>query len=309
MSDLLDYTVTVGLRLLPAWRGKTNVALGLKRARERQGSLEGTWCLRLSTGFTACLPRGSQMTWAVAATGSWDRHVIELLSRYIEPGTVALDIGASLGLWSLPLGRVVRSNSGRLWCFEPNPANIPLLHANLERNGLASVAEVKPVALGSRRGTVRLGHRESGGGNAAVLALDAGDFVEVPVVPLDDFDFPHRVSFIKMDVEGFELEVLRGGRQLIARDQPMVYGEFNATWLRRREADLAAALSSFAALGYHVFAVREWRSAVWRSKDEATLRQIESPFTRAGENLLLVPASWRDVIERDQEGTDKRWAP
>lgn len=293
VTRVIDDTVASGLRSLPNWRGKTRVALGWKRMRERRGPLDGGWRLRLSDGSTVCLPRGSQMTWSLAATGYWDRHIIELLTRYIEPGTLALDIGASLGLWTLPLARVVRSNGGRLWCFEPNPENLAWLEANIDRNYLGSVAEVHEVALGSWQGTAQLGYREFGGGNAALVDADAGNTVEVPVVRIDDLDFPQRVSFMKMDVEGFELEVLRGARALIHRDRPAIFGEFNATWLRMRDEDLAAELSSIAALGYEVFKVEDRRSASWRPKDVAGLRRLEPPFVSGFENLLLLPAEPR----------------
>jgi FkbM family methyltransferase len=288
-ADALEDAAGAALRALPDWRGKANVALSWKRLRERRGPLDGGWHLRLSDGSAVCLPRGSRMTWTVAATGHWDRHIIEFLARYIEPGTVALDIGASLGLWTLPLARVARSNGGRLWCFEPNPENVALLEANIDRNDLGCVTAVHAVALGSRRGSARLGHRERGGGNAALLDVDARDTVEVPVVRIDDIDFPERVSFMKMDVEGFELEVLRGARALVARDRPAIFGEFSATWLRMRGEDLAAELASIAALGYDIFEVEERRSASWRPRDVALLRPIEPPFAPGCQNLLLLP--------------------
>ena len=230
------------------------------------------------------------MTWSLAATGHWDRYVIEMLTRYIEPETLVLDIGASLGLWSLPLGRAACSRGGRLWCFEPNPENLPWLEANIDRNDLRPVAEVHAVALGARTGTARLGYREHGGGNGALLDMGSADSVAVSVARIDDFDFPQRVSFVKMDVEGFELDVLRGGRALIGRDRPAIFGEFSAAWLRLREEDLAAGLSVVTALDYEVFELEERRSAGWRSKDLVTLRRLEQPFLSSSQNLLLLPA-------------------
>jgi len=229
------------------------------------------------------------MTWSVAATGHWDGHVIEMLTRYIEPDTLVLDIGASLGLWTLPLGRAARTHGGRLWCFEPNPENLPWLEANIDRNDLRTVTEVHAVALGSRAGCARLGYREHGGGNGALLHTDPFDSIKVSLARIDDFNFPRRVSFVKMDVEGFELEVLRGARGLIDRDRPAIFGEFNATWLRLRGEDLGVGLSSLTAIGYEVFELEERRSAGWRSKDLVALRRLEPPFPSSSQNLLLLP--------------------
>lgn len=289
LTDAVEAGAAAGLRSLPDWRGKTNLALGWKRLRERRGLLDGDWQLPLYDGSVMRLPRGSQMTWSVAATGYWDRHVIELVAPYIAPGTVALDIGASLGLWTLPLARMARSVGARLACFEPNPENLRWLEANIARNELRSIVDVHPVALGARATTARLGYRERGGGNAALLELDAADAVDVPVVRLDDIGFPQRVSFMKLDVEGFELEVLRGGRALIERDRPAIFGEFNATWLQMRDTQLDAGLSWITALGYDVLEVEERRSARWRPRDVARLRPLELPLAQGNENLLLLP--------------------
>ena len=147
--------------------------------------------------------RGSRMTWSVAATGYSHRHVIEFLARYIEPGTDALDVGASLG--SRPLRSHGWRARGAGGCGASSP--IRRISRGSRRTSTAttssSVVEVHAVALGSRRGTARLGSREYGGGNGALMDADAVDAVEVPVIRIDDVDFPRRVSFVKMDVEGF----------------------------------------------------------------------------------------------------------
>ena len=289
--ETLENVVAAGLRALPDWRGKASVALRWKRWRERREPLDGRWRVRLSDGSTVCLPRGSEMAWSVAATGYWDRHVIDLLAKCIAPRTIALDIGASLGLWSLPLAATARVVDAQLWCFEPNPDNAAWLQANIAANDLSSVAEVHQSALGAHSGIARLGCREHGGGNAALIEADDTDTdaVEVPVARLDDIEFPRRVSFMKMDVEGFELDVLRGARGLVERDRPAIFGEFNAGWLRIRREDLGTELLVLAGLGYDVFAVEERRSEWWRPRDVVRLRRIAPPQVSGCENLLLLP--------------------
>lgn len=289
--DALEDAAAAALRAIPDWRGKANLALGYKRVRQRRGTLGGAWHMRLADGSSLCLPRGSDMSWTVAATGYWDRHVVDLVERFVTPGTLVLDIGASLGLWAVPLGRIVRNHGGRLWCFEPNPENIPWLTSNLEANDLCGVAEVHPVAVGARAGTVHLGPREPGGGNAAIT-VDAGTDADIAVAVrrIDDYSFPCAVSFVKMDVEGFELEVLRGMRELLERDHPVILGEFNATWLRERGEDLPAHLGKLDAMGYDVFALEHCRTTRWRPNDVATLRQLQPPFATTAEDLILIPS-------------------
>lgn len=285
----LEDAIAAGLRALPDWRGKALLALGYMKARERRGPLDGTWHVHLTDGSALSLPRGSSMSWSVAATGQWDRHIVELVRRFVAPRTVVLDVGASLGLWAIPLGRIALEQGGRLECFEPNPENLSWLQSNIVANGLDDLTKVHPVAVGAAPGTAQLGFRECGGGNGAIT-LDGDRGVPVTVVRLDDYAFAHPVSFVKMDVEGFELEVLRGMRAVLKRDRPVILGEFNATWLRERREDLSAHLQEVAALGYEVFALEQRRSSRWRANDIAALRRLAPPFAGVPEDLLLIPS-------------------
>ncbi len=293
MIETIDKAVVAGLRVLPDLRGKPALALRWKALRERSRPLAGAWELRMRDGSVMTAPRGSLMTWTVASVGHWDRHVMELLSQYVAPDSLVLDIGASLGLWTVPLARIARPKGALIWCFEPNPENIHWLGANIERNGLGDIAEVRGLGLGAHAGTAPLSYREHGGGNGAIGVATAEGSVAVSVERLDDLELPRRVSFMKLDVEGFELEVFRGAHETIERDRPVIFGEFNAEWLRLRGEDLAGYLVLLAGLDYEVFVVDERRSAAWRPKDTPSLRQLVAPFSNGVQNLLLVPASVR----------------
>jgi FkbM family methyltransferase len=229
------------------------------------------------------------MTWTVAFTGDWDLCVIQFVQCYVEPQTLVLDIGASLGLWSVPLGRGARDRSSHLWAFEPDPRHVAWLTTNVQRNRLTDAIQVLPCALGSKAATARLGYREPGGGNAALRGEGAPESVDVNVARLDDFDLPRRVSFMKLDVEGFELEVLRGAQNVIERDRPVIFGEFSTGWLHERGEDLAEYLEALTVCGYDVFAVENHRSARWRARDVVSLRRVEPQAAAQTENLLLVP--------------------
>ncbi len=119
-----------------------------------------------------------------------------------------------------------RAVEGIVHAFEPTPSTRDLLESNLAANGLGRV-RVFPTALGERPGTARLRvHREMSGLNTLASdditwnhrTLRADAIVDVPVTTLDahaEAEGIDRIDFLKVDVEGFELGVIRGARGLL----------------------------------------------------------------------------------------------
>jgi FkbM family methyltransferase len=279
-------------RAVPPLRGKKALGLRVMRRSERRGSLTGTWRLRLKDGTQLALPRQSLMTWAVAFDGSYDEAAINLTARFIRPETLVLDVGASIGLWTVQLGRIAKSHNARLWAFEPNPANTPWIEHNLALNDLTGLVRVCEMGLGDKAETSTLVSGEYGVGNGAIALRDNQGTSKHPRVPvtlgrLDDIDLPAPVSFIKIDVEGYEVAFLSGAAELIRRDRPVIYGEFSAGWLKRRGENLRAALVD---LDYDITALRHVRTRAWRTRDviQADPVDLKSPAPLP-QNLLLCP--------------------
>ncbi len=279
-------------RRLPNFRGKTRIAWSWKKALERRrgGPLAGDWPIELTDGHRYVLPAGASMTWALAWTGRWDDHVRDHILGLVRPGGLILDVGASLGLWTVPLGRWALAMDSHVWAFEPYPLNLPFLRGNVDRNGLCDVVSVQPIALGSEATEVRMPYAEAGGGNAAIV-LGAKTGPTVPVVRLDDLDLLEPVRFMKMDCEGYEIDVLSGGRQLIERDRPVIFGEFSHEWLAIREQDPRELLNWLASLDYEIYAVERLRRSPWATRTLVRTRRLRPPFGQVPTDLLLVPTS------------------
>lgn len=235
------------------------------------------------------LPSGAAMAWTLAWTGEWERQVREHVLGYVEPEGLLLDVGASLGLWTIPLGKAAQALGSEVWAFEPYPPNLEWLKGNISINGLRNAITVKPFALGAKPGRARIAHAEAGGGNAAIT-LEGEDLgTEVDVARLDDLELPAPVRFIKMDVEGFEVEVLAGARRVVERDRPVVLGEFNQGWLTPRGQDPRPLLEWLASIDYEVATLDTVRGAWWKSRDLIRSRPLLPPFTGLSEDLLLKP--------------------
>jgi FkbM family methyltransferase len=156
------------------------------------------------------------------------------------PGAVCADVGANVGHYS---DLLVANGAQRIFAFEPIPPTFARLRENMAHR--CDVTALN-VALGERIGkvTVHVSTDESASTLASrdstmASAETGGDVVsyEVPLVTLDSVCFERNVSFdfVKIDVEGFELEVLRGATRMLRERPPSALQiEFNRHHLRRR---------------------------------------------------------------------------
>jgi FkbM family methyltransferase len=170
----------------------------------------------------------------------------------VRPGDVALDIGARWGSYTSLLARAV-APAGLVHAFEPNHQHSRALRAiaRASRN-----VRIHPFALSDEVGSAALhipmlGHRVADG--LATLARPAGVYrtVEIQRRRLDDLAF-ERIDFIKCDVEGHELAVIRGGEATLRRLQPPMLVEIEQ---RHAGADVEATIAYVERLGYSTYAV------------------------------------------------------
>jgi FkbM family methyltransferase len=149
---------------------------------------------------------------------------IDFLPKFVRSGDTVLDVGGNHGLYTYHLSRLVGS-SGRVHTFEPMPPNLYILRHTLRTHGLNNV-RVHPKACGEKLESamfyVPLDHGipELGG---ARQGTDGIPF-ECEIVRLDDV-IDDRISFLKIDVEGAELFVLRGAERILTESRPVVLFE------------------------------------------------------------------------------------
>jgi FkbM family methyltransferase len=136
----------------------------------------------MSTGHRLLLDLRSGSEWLAYYTGEFDAGrilVAQALMRR-EPGGLAVDAGANIGFWTVPLALEASRTGATVMAFEPVPHNAARLWQNLSLNDVAATAEVRQHALSDRPGTLAMTLREdfangSGTGNAAVAIDDGTD--------------------------------------------------------------------------------------------------------------------------------------
>lgn len=155
--------------------------------------------------------------------GGHESAVMAELMRLLRPGMVAYDIGAHVGYTVLGMARAVGS-SGRVVAYEPDGSNLELLHRNIELNDLRETVAVRTSALGAEPGSGALQR-----GHLSVLTrVELSDAGSVVITTLDEEVFGAGLpapSLVVIDVEGMELDVLRGARRVLAEFAPIVVCE------------------------------------------------------------------------------------
>ena len=133
----------------------------------------------------------------------------------------AVDVGAHVGNHSIYFSHVLGLQT---LAFEPNPVTFEHLEANINANGLAERCLVRNVAVGAAAGRARATPPAERNSGMATVESDPTGAIEV--VTLDEAVLGQpRIDVVKIDVEGWELEVLRGGAQTLARHRPLLYVE------------------------------------------------------------------------------------
>ena len=180
----------------------------------------------------------------------------EEIGAAVSPGDTVLDVGANVGQYTALLAELV-GPAGRVIAFEPVPRTFGILQSVVSGLGLANV-EPLAVALGEADGTASMiDVRDADGlpdpGLSHLGSRADGTAVEVQVARLDSLSDRLRLdscSFVKIDVEGAELLVLRGATAFLATHRPAILIELDREMSARYGASPAETTSFLERLGY-----------------------------------------------------------
>jgi FkbM family methyltransferase len=153
-----------------------------------------------------------------------EEHELTVLGKLLRPGQVFIDCGANIGLWSIVAANAVASQ-GRVLAFEPNPKTAEKLRCNLSRSHIDNV-KVTEAALSNKTGNVLL-QAEDAHNQAMVVASASENTIIVPTTTLDSILGKNKIDACKIDVEGYELNVLQGCERILSQQHPWLCVEFN----------------------------------------------------------------------------------
>lgn len=204
--------------------------------------------------------------------GIWEKGTVRVAQTVLRPGMTAVDIGAHVGYFTRIFSRAVGS-SGKVYAFEPHPVNFGFLEKNVRL--LKNVVLVQAAAT-SRDCNIILYESSVGSGSHSTLSgrYPASREIGVKGVTLDSYFKNMRIDFMKIDVEGAELEVLEGAKSILSRsDAPGLVIEFAPGVIRSHGLEPRALLSRIRGLGYKMSAINDEKQTEtlldsWKTEDE-----------------------------------------
>lgn len=294
-------TLAAAFRALPRVRGKGPVGAKLSRWLTDVAAEDDclvTFTMRDGSRMRVDL-RSRTEIWAYW-TGEYDYDIIRRLATCLTPGCVVFDVGANVGFYTVALARRLQAlGGGALYAFEPVPTNFARLQEVVRLNALEDTVHPVNVALGDEEGAISLYMEDTNRastGNAVLVKGTVGAEVtantRAAITRLDALARERNIPscrLIKIDVEGAELMFLRGGASFLRRCRPIIYGEFNAHWMRQFGHSFLDVAELMASWDYRFY------QQVGRRARFVPLARPE-PGT---ENVLLAPAELpEDTLRR-----------
>jgi FkbM family methyltransferase len=197
--------------------------------------------------------------WTILSTGTYENEISKLIRISLKPGNVALDIGANIGLQSIRMSQCA-GESGMVYAFEPLVHLQDKFNSNIKLNKLANV-RLFPFALSDKesvadfmigknnwnQGTFSLGDQSKGSDVQQVTIKIADEIPEIKALT--------RLDLVKIDVEGFEYQVLVGLKQTLKEHTPRIIFEYDSNYWRANGQDISDCYNFLSALNYTLYQI------------------------------------------------------
>lgn len=239
--------------------------------------------------------------------GNFENAELAFVSRFLQPGMTVLDIGAHHGLYALLASKRV-GPGGRVFAFEPSPRERKTLLRHLMINRCKNVT-VEGLAIGSEEKDTSLFVVQGSNTGCNSLRRPAPDVAgallptPVHVVRLDDWLEDcgvDRIDFIKLDVEGGEIEVFKGAeRLLLRRPRPVVLLEVQDIRTQQWGYEAKEIITSLHQKEYQWFCVLE----------DGSLEPLDTTATNFEGNYVAVPQESASASNLFYRGTPERTRP
>jgi FkbM family methyltransferase len=227
-------------------------------------------------------------------TGMRDDVIINLIIKNLSNNCIVLDIGANIGYYTIPIAKKIFALNGYVHAFEPVEENFSSLLKAAEKNDVAKNVVLNKFALGDYNGNIEIIKTEKGKSSNAVLSFNDKNYENgltketIEIKMLDDYiNKVSRCDFIKVDIEGAEYFLIKGGRKFIEKFKPVIYGEFNSFFLRKFGYSLKDIWEILQPMGYMGY--------IESSTNKGTF--IKTNIKEGLEDVLFVPSQIKNLTD------------
>lgn len=155
--------------------------------------------------------------------GYWENNLIKYAEKYLNDDSIILDVGANIGTWSIPLAIKNR----KVYSFEPYDSSFYALCGNIFINKKENIIIPNHVALiddSNKKTCMMLPETVNIGGCKLIECSEINNEQKYSLRTIDSYEF-EKIDFIKLDVEGQELNVLKGSIKTITKCKPIIFFE------------------------------------------------------------------------------------
>lgn len=226
----------------------------------------------------------------LALYGVHEKNSTEEVKKIIKPGMKILEVGANIGYYAL-LETKLAGPSGHLYAIEPSPYNFDTLKKNLELNSVRN-ADLHQAAFGETRTKAKFYMYDRSNLSSFIKREDMGmecKEVEVEIITLDDFLRGRPVDFIRMDVEGYEREILRGSAKALSEGKKPKYFfiEVHSELLHKKNSSGREIFEFLADHGYEI------HKSFWRGSSKHVVTSMKAQLAHP----LLETGYWETFFE------------
>lgn len=183
----------------------------------------------------------------------WEPHFKDVIDHFINENDTVIDCGANFGYNSILMGKRIGFH-GKLFVFEPQRIVFQQLCGNLILNNIFN-ANAYQFALGENDGLTSMFpiNYEKSWVNIGDLSIGQGG-EEVQMMKLDNIlEIVNTVDFIKLDVQGYELEVIKGAKQILSEFKPHLFVEIEDHQLAKFKISREKLIAEIKSFGYRIF--------------------------------------------------------
>jgi FkbM family methyltransferase len=252
--------VTTGHKVGRLFRASKNRALDRLSLALEQRRVRNGFIIRKVQGSLMLLDIGDVgISRELALKGVHELVSTRQIQTELRPGMRVVEVGANIGYYALIAASIV-GDTGHIYAFEPSPHNLRQLRANIALNDLCEKIDVIPMGVGSCNSTQAFHIMSKGNMSSFLLRhedqiIKRIESIDVEVTSLDSYfegAADGRIDFVRMDVEGYEEEVIVGMRGILTSDHPPggMFIEVHSSLLQDKGSSAAAFFRQLKELGY-----------------------------------------------------------